>query len=83
MSLKKGKIVADNFWQSQKVTINDQVFTYPHIGGGFPYEIEAFSHTIEKGLLENELMTHDQTRKSMALLDRIRKEIGLKYPFEQ
>lgn len=82
IEFEHGKIIANDFWESQKITVDDEVFEFPHVGEGFPYQIEAFSETIEKGLLENELMTHDQTRKSMELLDRIRSIIGLKYPFE-
>ena len=82
IEFEKGTIIVDDFWESQRVSINGKVYDYPHIGQGFPYQIEAFSDTIEKGLLENDLMTHDQTRKSMELLDRIREIIGLKYPFE-
>jgi len=80
---ENGTIIAENFWRSQKVTINDEVFEFPFIGEGFPYEISAFVETLNKGLLENDIMTHDQTRKSMELLDRIRREINLVYPFEK
>jgi len=80
---ENGMILADNFWRSEKITINDEVFELPHIGEGFPYEISAFVETLNKGLLENDIMTHDQTRKSMELLDRIRQEMGLVYPFEK
>lgn len=82
IEFENGKIVAENFWRSQKVIINDEEFEYPFIGEGFPYQINAFVDSLEKGLLENEIMTHDQTRKSMVILDNIRNVIGLKYPFE-
>ena len=82
LEFEKGTIEVHHFWFSEKVVINGKEFHYPHKGEGFPYEIEAFAETLEKGLLENELMTHEQTRKSMNLLDKIRKEIGLRYPFE-
>ncbi len=79
---ENGKIVAENFLRSQKLFINDEEFNFTHIGEGFPYQIDAFIDTLEKGLHENEIMTHDQTRKSMVILDKIRETIGLKYPFE-
>ena len=82
LEFESGTIIVDDFWRSQKVTINDEIFDFPHIGEGFPYEIKAFADTWEQGLLENDVMTHDQTRKSMEMLDMIRKEIGLVYPFE-
>ncbi len=79
---EKGKIIVDHFHKSQKITINDKVYEYPHIAGGFEYEIESFSKTIEVGLIENEIMTFDETRKSMKLLDRTREVLNIKYPFE-
>jgi predicted dehydrogenase len=79
---EKGHIVVDHFHKSQKITINDKVYEYPHQAGGFEYEIESFSKTIEDGLLENQVMTFEQTRKSMKLLDRSREVLGIKYPFE-
>ena len=82
VEFEKGTIVIDDFWRSQKVTINGEEFSYPHLGEGFPYQIDSFVNTLNKGLLENEVMTHDQTRQSMVILDEIRRVIGLKYPFE-
>jgi len=82
LEFEKGVIVADNFWRSQKVTIDGEVFEFPHVGEGFPYEIEAFIQSIAHKELENSIMTHEKTRRSMKMLDEIRKKIGLIYPFE-
>ncbi len=82
IEFENGKIVIENFWRSQKVFIDKKEFEFPFIGEGFPYQINGFVGSLEKGLLENEIMTHDQTRKSMMMLDSIRKVIKLKYPFE-
>ena len=82
LEFEKGTIIIDEFWRSQKVTINDKEFLFPHIGEGFPYEINSFVETLESGHLENNIMTHDQSRKSMQMLDEIRKVVGLTYPFE-
>jgi hypothetical protein len=79
---EKGNITVEHFHKSEKITINDKTFQYPHISGGFEYEIESFSKTIEDGLIENKIMTHEQTRKSMKLLDRTREILGINYPFE-
>jgi len=82
LEFENGKIVAENFWRSQKITIGEDIYEYPFIGEGFPYQINSFVKSLNKGDLENEIMTHDQSRKSMKLLDEIRKLIGLVYPFE-
>lgn len=82
IEFENGTIIAENFWRSQKASIDNVVYEFPFIGEGFPYQINSFVDTINEKLFENEIMTHDQTRKSMILLDRIRKSIGLIYPFE-
>lgn len=82
LEFENGLITIDNFWSSQKVKIGSDTYEYPFIGEGFPYEINSFVKTLNNGELENDIMTHDQTRKSMELLDKIRKSIGLVYPFE-
>ncbi len=79
---ENGVIVVDHFHQSQKIEVNDEIFKYPHYGEGFVYEIDSFAKTIEEDLLENQIMTHEQTRLSMNLLDETRKVLGIKYPFE-
>jgi predicted dehydrogenase len=83
LEFENGTIIVDHFWSSEKIIVNGEVFEYPHIGEGFPYEIDSFVKTIEKGDLENDIMTYEETRKSMVLLDKIRNEIGLVYPFEK
>jgi len=82
IEFENGTIIMDNFWRSEKLSINDVSFEYPHLGEGFPYEILSFVQSIEKKHLENDIMTHDQTRKTMQSLDRIRESCGLKFPFE-
>lgn len=82
LEFEKGTITIDNFWRSERLTINDEEYMFPFIGGGFPYQINAFVETLKNGKLENDLMTHDQTRKSMQMLDDIRKIINLTYPIE-
>lgn len=82
IEFENGNIIVDDFWRSERVMIDNEVFEYPHLGEGFPYEIASFVKTLEKNVLENHLMTHDQTRRCLTLLDAIRKEIQLVYPFE-
>ena len=50
---------------------------------GFEYEIAEAMRCMKKGLLESPSMTHAQTLGTMELMDNIRAEIGLKYPFEK
>ena len=82
LEFEKGEIIIENFWRSQKLLIDQDIYDCPFIGDGFPHEINSFVNSINNGEIENDIMTFDQTRKSMKLLDRIREAIGLVYPFE-
>ena len=50
---------------------------------GFEYQAEEAMRCIRAGLLESPGISHAQTLANMELMDKIRAEIGLKYPFEK
>lgn len=49
---------------------------------GFEYEIEEAMRCIRQGRLESRAMTHADTLANLQLMDNIRKQIGVRYPFE-
>lgn len=49
---------------------------------GFEYEIEEAMDCIRQGLLESPRMSHADSLANIQLMDAIRAQIGLKYPFE-
>ncbi|CAM3755594.1 Gfo/Idh/MocA family protein [Aquirufa aurantiipilula] len=51
-------------------------------GWGYSYEAEAVQADLRAGRQENKWMTHQFSQELMALLDEIRKQIGLVYPNE-
>ncbi len=75
------------FWASTKASlvINDQELTIsrPLRASGFEYQAEEAMRCIRAGLLESPGMSHADTLANMELMDSIRAEIGLKYPFEK
>jgi len=75
------------FWATTKASliVNDQELTVsrPLRAGGFEYQTEEAMRCIRAGLLESPGMTHADTLANMELMDGIRAEIGLKYPFER
>jgi predicted dehydrogenase len=84
----KGYIrIHPNFWASTKASLvtDDQELTLsrPLRAGGFEYQAEEAMRCIRAGLLESPGMTHADTLANMELMDNIRSEIGLKYPFEK
>lgn len=84
----KGRIrIHPHFWGTTKATLftDEQELTVekPLRAGGFEYQTEEAMRCIRAGLLESPGMTHADTLANMELMDSIRAEIGLKYPFEK
>ncbi len=75
------------FWASTQATliVNDQEQTIsrPMRAGGFEYQTEEAMRCLRAGLLESPGMSHADTLANMELMDGIRAQIGLKYPFEK
>jgi dihydrodiol dehydrogenase / D-xylose 1-dehydrogenase (NADP) len=84
----KGHIrIHPDYWAASSATLvtEDQELTVskPLAGGGFEFETEEAMRCIRAGLLESPSMSHANTLATMELMDKIRAEIGLKYPFEK
>ncbi len=50
---------------------------------GYEYEVEASFKAIEQGKLECEEMSHAETIKMMEVMDELRRQWGIVYPFEK
>ena len=81
-TFQHGHIEIPHFWWGNRLYEDDAVIEFPFTAGGFEYEIASFVETIQSGALENEIMTHAESRLVMKLMDDIRQQIGLQYPFE-
>lgn len=77
----QGLITINNTHSSQSFTF-DKEYHLPYKGDGFVNQIESFSNTILNNQTENDVMTYQATLEVMNLLDTIRKQIQLIYPFE-
>jgi predicted dehydrogenase len=49
---------------------------------GFEYEIEEAQHCIRAGLVESPHMTHADSLAALRWMDEIRRQVGVRYPFE-
>lgn len=76
-----------NWWNPAKATIDyldgrkveiDEPFT----AGGLNYEIAHFCHLIRTGQTESPTITHELSRGMMALLDKAREQVGLRFEGE-
>ncbi|KAJ9454067.1 D-xylose 1-dehydrogenase (NADP(+)) [Diplonema papillatum] len=49
---------------------------------GFMYEVRAVEQALSEGLKEHPLMTHSDTLVVARVMDKMLKQVGVKYPFE-
>lgn len=83
----KGKItLPEPFWGATQARLEtngkETYFEKPFRSRGFEYEIEEAIDCIREGKLESDSMTHADTLANMQVMDTIREQVGVKYPFE-
>ena len=74
------------FWCTTKATLraggDETVFEQAHKANGFEYEAEEVARAVQAGEKESPLVTHADSVQIMAIMDAVREQVGLKYPFE-
>ncbi len=84
----EGMIRLHRSWYSgNKLTLtrqgkSEQFMELPSHDNGFVYEIKAVHRDLREGRLENAIMPLDESLAILQTMDAIRKQWGLKYPFE-
>ena len=84
-----GYIIVENINNPQSVAIfddNDQLIektNCPAQFTGYEYEVIEAADALRKGLTECKSMPHDESIHMMELMDHIRAQLGVKYPFEK
>ncbi len=83
----KGNIITSSpFNSAEKVSLfnesGETIFEQKHKINGFEYQIEEVQRCIEAGLIESPLMSHKDSLDDLYIMDEIRRQIGLRYPFE-
>ncbi|MBQ7027785.1 MAG: Gfo/Idh/MocA family oxidoreductase [Ruminococcus sp.] len=74
-----------NNCESIKVILNNgeiQNYETPPQISGYEYEVEASLNAIKAGKIETDFMPHYETLQVMKIMDNLRNEWGIKYPFE-
>lgn len=85
----KGYAVIDNINNFESITVYDihykQLASYkrPKQISGYEYEVEACLRALDAGELECIQMPHSETIRMMKIMDDIRKQWGVVYPFEK
>ncbi|GHA01627.1 dehydrogenase [Arenicella chitinivorans] len=91
----QGSIHIPQFWQAESATLyqpgeghhstarnNPTECQLPHDVNGYEYEIREVNRCLRAGLLESPLMRWQHSRDVMRIMDTVRSQIGLKFPFE-
>lgn len=91
----RGSIHIPQFWQAESATLyqpeeshhssareNATECHLPHAVNGYEYEIQEVNRCLRDGLLESPLMSWQHSRDVMHIMDTVRAQIGLKFPFE-
>jgi predicted dehydrogenase len=60
-----------------------QRFDEPRVGNGLRYQADDVGRCLRDGLLESAVMPLDETLSIMTTMDEIRRQIGVRYPFEE
>lgn len=90
ISGSKGYIVADNVNNIHKIELFTQdddfttpkPFPVPEQITGYEYEVQACLRALQNGDLECPEMPHAETIRVMELMDELRRQWGVQYPFE-
>ena len=84
----EGYLVVDNINNPHHITVFDlsrqvkATYDAPQQISGYEYQIRSMHRTIEEGRLECPEMPHKETVHMMELMDAIRMQMGVRYPFE-
>ncbi len=80
--------IQPSFWTGTQAALYDgkgdlvEKADCPLRGNGFEYEVEEVMRCVRAGQVESSVMSHAHTLANLELLDEIRRQIGLRYPFE-
>ncbi len=79
--------IHENWWNPARATIryaDGRVVELdePFDGGGLNHEIAHFCELLRAGELESPVMTHDHSRRMIAMTDAARAALGVRYPMD-
>ena len=79
--------VPQSFWEATHAVLLRPAREPEHVHApfslnGFEYEVEEAMRCIRAGLIESPRMPQSETLANLALLDELRRQLGVRYPFE-
>ena len=82
----EGQIRLPDFWQTDQAVLEvngeQETFTDHRETAGYNYEAEAVAEKLQSEKLESDKVSLAESRKIMQIMDKVRKQINLHYPFE-
>uniref|UniRef100_A0A7C1JGE5 Gfo/Idh/MocA family oxidoreductase n=1 Tax=Caldilinea aerophila TaxID=133453 RepID=A0A7C1JGE5_9CHLR len=66
----------------QQALAGSEVIRCPYIANGYSHEAIEVANCVRAGKLESDIMPLDESVRIMAIMDEIRRQIGMKYPME-
>ncbi|GMK44278.1 dehydrogenase [Paenibacillus glycanilyticus] len=83
----EGSIKIPSFFNAKSATLvaadgTEETFSDDRTTLGYVYEAEAAGQYLREGKLESEVISLDETLQLMRIMDEIRGQWGLRYPFE-
>jgi predicted dehydrogenase len=75
-----------HFWRPEEFTVctfnKEELVKCPYEGNGYNYQAMNVMECLRSGRMESDLMPLDESVAIMTTLDRVREQIGLRYPME-
>lgn len=84
----KGRIHIPDFWHAKLLNVykddgSVEKLELPFVSTGYFHEAEEAVKCLQDGKLESSIMTLDETYEIMKIMDKLRNQWGLRYPFEK
>lgn len=85
----EGYMIVENINNFESITVYNQnhekenVYKRPKQISGYEYEVEACAKALKEGWIQCPEMPHEESLKMMQLMDSIREQWGIVYPFEK
>jgi predicted dehydrogenase len=83
----EGTFSLTEWWWPESVTVNRQgqepeVIPFPRVGNGYQFEAQEVARCVAAGLIESPIMPHAESLSIMETMDELRRQWGVRYPFE-
>jgi len=87
ISGSKGQIFIKPRWhETQGFTLivddKNEEHDMPTLGKGYTHEIDEVHHCLKNNAIESELWSHQNSLDLMAIMDEVRQQSGVVFPFE-